>query len=46
MKVVFNTALELWGEYERTIVENRKSSFLLDHVKENVGFQIPTFHIL
>jgi hypothetical protein len=41
MKVVFNTILELWGEYERTIVENRKSSFLLEYVKEDVGFQIP-----
>ncbi|XP_045827383.1 alpha-copaene synthase-like [Trifolium pratense] len=35
MKVVFNTILELWGEYERTIVENRKSTLLLEYIKED-----------
>ncbi|CAJ2655848.1 unnamed protein product [Trifolium pratense] len=35
MKVVFTTILELWDEYEATILESGKLSLLLDYVKED-----------
>lgn len=43
MKVVFNAIVELWDEIEMVMVQNGKSSLVLQHIKYAVGFQIHIF---